>query len=107
MAAPRPIQIRAATSANPAPSAISIGWNSIRNCGTPKSNSAWKIEIPIKSPAIKPTRRAWVTSEGAERSPRRVRRCHIPSRSSTACPTRVMAAPPSIIRWVGPHSVTS
>ena len=34
----------------PAASAISIGWKRKSNCGTPKSNSAWKVESPIRKP---------------------------------------------------------
>ena len=40
-AAPRPMKIRAATRASAAAAAISMGWNTCRNCGTPKSNSIW------------------------------------------------------------------
>ena len=40
-AAPRPMKMRAATSASAAAAAISIGSNTCRNCGTPKSNSIW------------------------------------------------------------------
>ena len=40
-APPRPIQSRATTSAKPDASAIIAGSKTMRNCGTPKSNSAW------------------------------------------------------------------
>jgi hypothetical protein len=41
IAAPRPISIRAATSANAPAAAMSMGSNTWRNCMTPKSNSIW------------------------------------------------------------------
>ena len=102
-AAPRPSQIRAATSATPAASMISIGWKTIRNCGTPKSNSAWKVESPSNS------------APGSEIAAHERRPTPAPSRvlappastNSTASPISVIAAPPISIRCVGPHSVTS
>ena len=63
-APPGPIQIRAQTSAVAAASAISTGWKTIWNWGTPKSNSAWKVESPISSPPISPARRSRTTSAG-------------------------------------------
>ena len=57
-APPRPIHTRAATSATPAASAISAGWRTARNCGTPKSNSAWNVERPISRPPISETWRS-------------------------------------------------
>ena len=36
----------------PAAKAIRIGWKIIWNWGTPKSNSAWKVESPISKPPI-------------------------------------------------------
>ncbi len=56
-AAPGPIQIRAATSATPAANASMIGSRTSANCGTPKSNSAWKVESPISRPPIANARR--------------------------------------------------
>ena len=56
-AAPGPIQIRAATSATPAAKASMIGSSTSWNCGTPKSNSAWKVERPISRPPIANERR--------------------------------------------------
>ena len=56
-APPRPIQIRAQTSATDAATASSTGSSTKRNWGTPKSNSAWKVERPINRPPIRPMRR--------------------------------------------------
>ena len=41
-----------------AASAISIGWKRKSNCGTPKSNSAWKVERPIRKPPPSAARRS-------------------------------------------------
>ena len=110
--APRPARrrgratSRAATSATPAASMISIGWKIIRNCGTPKSNSAWNVESPSSSAPGSETRRM-------KRDPRQLAAAAglafapAASTNSTARPTRVIAAPPISIRCVGPHSVTS
>ena len=108
-AAPRPIQTRAATRATPAASATSTGWLTARNCGTPKSNSAWNVDRPIRRPPISATWRAIVKRAKRPRGPEpagrgRARR---PSCSSTAWPISVIPAPPISIRWVGPQSVTS
>ena len=51
IAPPRPTQRRAATSASAAARAISPGWKMKRNCGTPKSNSPWKVDRPIEQAA--------------------------------------------------------
>ena len=40
-----------------AASAISIGWKRKSNCGTPKSNSAWNVERPIRKPPASEARR--------------------------------------------------
>ena len=56
-APPRPIQIRAQTRATEAATASSTGSSTRRNWGTPKSNSAWKVDSPISRPPIRPTRR--------------------------------------------------
>ena len=111
IAPPRPIHSRAVTSANPAARAISSGWKMKRNCGTPKSNSPWKVDRPMSSPPIMPTRRTAVI-RGRSRVPpplsrRAARRARMPSCSSTAWPISVIEAPPKSIRCVGPQSVTS
>ena len=46
-APPRPSRSRAATSAMLAASAISTGWKTSWNCGTPKPNSSCSVERPI------------------------------------------------------------
>ena len=48
-APPRPIQMRAVTSAIEAASISSTGWKSSRNCGTEKSNSACTVERPTRN----------------------------------------------------------
>ena len=105
-AAPRPSQIRAATSDTPAASMISIGWKIIRNCGTPKSNSAWKVESPSRN-APGSEIAAHEARPTAARRAGRVRCAAPASTNSTASPISVIAAPPISIRCVGPHSVTS
>ncbi len=110
-APPRPIQIRAQTSATEAATASSTGSSTRRNWGTPKSNSAWKVDSPISRPPIRPTRRsrtikAGSVGGGSVADPWEPR-ARIPSTSSTAWPIRVIPAPPISIRWVGPQRVTS
>ncbi len=99
-APPRPIQMRAATSAKAAASETSIGWKTIRNCGTPKSNSPWKVERPISRPPIRPSLRSVPPGAFSVASSR-------DSDSRTAMPTSDMPAPPISIRCVGPQRVTS
>jgi hypothetical protein len=41
--------MRAGTRAIPAATAINSGWNTSRNCGTPKSNSPCNVDIPIST----------------------------------------------------------
>ena len=48
-APPRPRRTRATTSPMPAASISRIGWQTSRNCGTAKSNSAWKVERPTRN----------------------------------------------------------
>ncbi len=85
---------------------ISIGPKTIRNCGTPKSNSAWKVESPSRNAPGSDTRRIHATHGSSRLRPAAA--LAVPaSTSSTASPMRVIAAPPISIRCVGPHSVTS
>jgi hypothetical protein len=94
---------------------MSIGWKIWSNCGTPKSNSAWKVERPMRKPPISATRRTATTMvgdtpegyAGSSVVSAFARRARMPSASRMAWPTRVIPAPPISIRWVGPHSVTS
>ena len=94
-APPRPIQIRAATSATPAAKASMIGSRTSWNCGTPKSNSAWKVERPIRSAAHRKgapvARDAATTRSAAARGPRTARARRRPSTIRIALPTRVSA----------------
>ena len=109
-APPRPIHTRAATSATPAASAISAGWRTARNCGTPKSNSAWNVERPISRPPISATWRSIAKRANKPRgdvaaalaAARGSPPGAAPPGRSASCP-----APPISIRCVGPHSVTS
>ncbi len=105
-AAPRPPHIRVATRPTPAAIMISSGWKTKRNCGTPKSNSAWKVERPSMNPPVSATARARSAQFASPRFPP-ASRARSPSTSRTAIPTRVIDAPPMSIRWVGPQSVTS
>ena len=84
-----------------AASAISIGWKRKSNCGTPKSNSAWNVERPIRKPPASEARRSLTPRS---RPPGRER---VPSASRMPWPISEIEAPPISIRWVGPHSVTS
>ena len=81
-------QARATTSADAAANAISIGWKTNWNCGTPKSNSAWKVDRPIRKPpgerraaaaSAAPARRVGARSAAA-------RWARAPSTSSTPWP---------------------
>ena len=103
-AAPGPIQIRAPTRATPAAKASMIGSSKRLNCGTPKSNSAWKVDRPISRPPNANIRRPRASAV------RQLRRPGAGSRPSTIrmqLPIRVRPAPPISIRWVGPQRVTS
>ena len=82
-APPGPPTSRAATSARPAAPAIIIGCRTRRNCGTPKSNSAWKTDRPMSMPPSAKTRSepgddrraAWPTRRGGAAPPARARAC--------------------------------
>jgi hypothetical protein len=106
MAAPRPSQIRAATSEAPAASITIIGSKTKRNCGTPKSNSAWKVDRPRRNAPGSATRRNAATQDFSPRA-LAVGVARFASTSRTARPISVIAAPPISIRWVGPQRVTS
>ena len=76
------------------------GSSTKRNCGTPKSNSAWKVLSPTRNPpatAYSPT----FTHEVRERV------TWMPSIIKTQPPYVDRLAPPMSMRWVGPNSVTS
>ena len=68
-AAPRPAHMRAATRPTPAASMISIGWKTNRNWGTPKSNSAWKVDRPSSRPPVSATARVGDARGLASRTP--------------------------------------
>ena len=91
----------------PAASAISIGWKTSRNCGTPKSNSAWKVERPIRKRARRATTRPHERAHAALAGRRRSRRAAPPRRAARPARSASSPAPPISIRCVGPHSVTS
>ena len=74
----------------PAAKAIRTGAKSIRNCGTPKSNSAWKVLSPIRKPPISAGTRTRVDEVG-DRRPRR--------RSSDRARARRACASPSSVAW--------
>ena len=82
-----------------AASAMSTGWKRSWNCGTPKSNSAWKVDRPISS--------APVTRACTRRATLRGRPTSKPWRTTIHSPSVLRPAPPIINRWVGPQSVTS
>ena len=107
IAPPRPIHSRAVTSANPAARAISSGWKMKRNCGTPKSNSPWKVDRPMSSPPIRPMRRTATAKDASVMRSKRTPRACMPSASRIAWPMSESPAPPKSIRCVGPQSVTS
>ena len=109
IAPPGPMYMRAHTRPMPADAAISTGWSTSRNCGTPKSNSAWKVDRPTSSPPMSPMRRAAQddrrdTRPGAHRRPVPREALGDAARHS---PTSDMTAPPMSMRCVGPQSVTS
>ena len=98
----------AATSETPAASMTSIGAKTMRNCGTPKSNSAWKVERPSRNAPGRARRGApSATQPLPSRSRPALSLARPPSTSRTASPMSVIAAPPISIRCVGPQSVTS
>ena len=99
--------MRVVTRPTPAASMISSGWNTKRNCGTPKSNSAWKVESASRNPPVSATASSSRVSAGACSDRPAARFARMPSTDSTAIPTSVIAAPPISIRCVGPQSVTS
>ena len=107
IAAPRPSQTRAATSETPAASMTSIGAKTKRNCGTPKSNSAWKVERPSRNAPVRATLRTQRTQPMPSRSRPALSLARLPSTSRTASPMSVIEAPPISIRCVGPQRVTS
>ena len=110
-APPAPIQMRPATSATPAASATRNGWKTCAYCGTPKSNSAWNVDTPMRNPPTMPMRRSATIFDGISVRPRSsaspIPWLRSASEARTAWPTSVMPAPPMSIRCVGPQSVTS
>ena len=103
-APPRPLRTRAATSPMPAARASRIGCHTRRNCGTPKSNSAWNVD--------RPTSRAPTTTASSDRRSRGRRgwvwpALREPSAYRIHAPRIENVAPPISSRCVGPHKVTS
>ena len=84
---------------------IRIGCSTSRNCGTPKSNSPWKVESATRKPPTISARRNWKKPVPAPSGswPAAL----TPSAISTIAPSVASEPPPISIRWVGPQSVTS
>ena len=104
IAAPRPSIIRAATRPNAPAAAISIGSNTWRNWGTPKSNSIWNTDRPMMMP---PKPRYLIDLRKMPSLGLSSPIARWPSYSRSSAEIVENPAPPIIIRWVGPHSVTS
>ena len=104
---PLPRYMRVATRPTPAASMISIGWKTKRNCGTLKSNSAWKVERPSSRPPGSAMRRAKIAQDFSRSGVPAAALARTPSMSRTDRPTSVIDAPPMSMRCVGPQSVTS
>ena len=85
-AVPRPAHRRTATSPTPAASMISIGCNTKRNWGTPKSNSPWKVDRPMSRPPASETARTRIIQPTWRRDVPLARLARRPSTSSTAMP---------------------
>ena len=86
---------------------ISIGWKTSWNCGMPRSNSSWNVDMAMSRPPGSQTWRRCLTHQRSVSSwPSRFI-ARTASTWITAIPTSVMHAPPMSIRCVGPHSVTS
>ena len=109
-APPRPIQIRAATSATGrrgrAAAARTRGGTAGRRSRTRPGRSTGRSEAAHQADAAQADDPGGLGGRGLAGG-RRAARARIPSTSSTAWPTSDMPAPPISIRCVGPQSVTS